>query len=91
MNILLLILLTINILTFILFGVDKHLALKNKRRISENNLHTFSILGGFVGAFLAMFLFRHKIKKLSFILVQLFILLLWVSFIAFELYNNIAL
>lgn len=84
MNTLLLILLTLNILTFILFGVDKQLALKNKRRIRENTLHTFSFLGGFVGAFWAMFIFRHKIKKLSFILVQMGIFIVWsASFLFF--------
>ena len=64
-------LILINISSFILYGYDKLQALKNSRnitRISENKLLFFSLLGGFFGSTLAMFIFRHKIKKVSFII-----------------------
>jgi uncharacterized membrane protein YsdA (DUF1294 family) len=76
---LLLYLVFINIAAFILFTFDKYRSRVGARRVSEKNLHTMTLLGGFVGATLSMFLFRHKIKKLSFILKHIFIILLWVG------------
>ncbi len=74
----LLLFLLINILAFIIFSLDKHYAIKNQQRFSEKSLHALSILGGFVGAFCAMFIFHHKIKKFQFLLIQLFILIGWI-------------
>lgn len=81
MKLLLLYALTINGITFILFGIDKWFAIHNKWRISEQNLLGFSCIGGSVGGLLAMFIFKHKIAKPSFFwrfmgifLVQLLIL-----------------
>ncbi|MFA7084963.1 MAG: DUF1294 domain-containing protein [Arcobacteraceae bacterium] len=87
MNTLFLIALTINIITFFFFGLDKQLAIKNKHRISENKLHILSIFGGFIGAFVAMFLFRHKIKKFPFMLIQTTISILWILLIGYKLYK----
>ena len=56
----------ISILSFLLFGLDKQKARQNKRRISEFTLLLVSFLGGSLGSFLAMFIFRHKISKTSF-------------------------
>jgi uncharacterized membrane protein YsdA (DUF1294 family) len=78
MNSIILIFIGINILTFTIFGFDKLCAIKNKRRISEKNLHTVSLFGGFIGALFAMILFRHKIKKPKFILIQVFIYCIWI-------------
>ncbi|MCW3161118.1 DUF1294 domain-containing protein [Chryseobacterium oryctis] len=58
----------INFFTFIIFGIDKRKALKNKRRISENTLLIITFLGGTIGSVLGMFVFRHKISKNSFLL-----------------------
>ncbi|WBV53468.1 DUF1294 domain-containing protein [Chryseobacterium gambrini] len=58
----------INLFTFIIYGADKRKAEKHRRRISENTLLAVSVLGGTVGAFLAMIIFRHKISKTSFVL-----------------------
>jgi uncharacterized membrane protein YsdA (DUF1294 family) len=64
-------LITINIITFIIFGLDKYLAIKEKRRISERTLLTLSLLGGCYLELIAMELFRHKTKKLIFYIVNL--------------------
>ena len=56
----------ISILSFLLFGLDKQKAKQNKRRISEFTLLLVSFLGGSLGSFLAMFIFRHKTSKTSF-------------------------
>ncbi len=67
---------TINIISFILMKIDKVLAIKEKRRISEHTLITLSLFGGCLGTLLSMFIFRHKIRKPKFyILVPLSLLL----------------
>ena len=77
MKIINLYLLIISIISFLLMGADKILAIKNKRRISEHSLITLSFFGGSIGTFLGMLIFRHKIRKPKFyILVPLFIIIL---------------
>ncbi|WP_136669139.1 DUF1294 domain-containing protein [Flavobacterium sp. H122] len=75
MKIVLLYLICINILTLSLFGIDKVLAIKNKRRIPEKDLLAFSFLGGAIGGLLGMFMFNHKISKGSFLLKFTFVLI----------------
>ena len=53
-------LLAINVLAWLIFGLDKRLAVKHKRRVPEATLLTLAFLGGSVGAMFAMVLFRHK-------------------------------
>ncbi len=53
----------INIITFITFGIDKLLAIKNRSRIPIVTLLGMSLIGGTIGGLLAMYLFRHKTKK----------------------------
>lgn len=48
---------------FILMGVDKLKAVAHKWRVPERVLFAFGLLGGFFGGFVAMALFRHKIRK----------------------------
>jgi len=58
--------LLINLITFFVFRHDKHLAKNQKRRLSEFNLLTWSAVGGSVGGLMAIYFFRHKNKKFSF-------------------------
>ncbi|KFE98076.1 hypothetical protein IX39_16915 [Chryseobacterium formosense] len=60
-------LLIINLITFIIFSLDKWKATKHKRRISEFNLLILTFFGGTAGAISAMLIFRHKISKRSFL------------------------
>jgi uncharacterized membrane protein YsdA (DUF1294 family) len=55
-----------SLIAFVLYGIDKRRAIKNKQRISERTLHILSLLGGWPGAHLATRLFRHKTVKISF-------------------------
>lgn len=55
-----------NILTFILFGIDKYRAKKDLWRISEKTLLTSALLLGGIGGFLGMYKFRHKTKHTLF-------------------------
>ena len=59
-------LIIINIISFILYGLDKYKAIHNKWRIPEMILISISFLGGGIGSILGMITFRHKTKKLSF-------------------------
>ena len=61
-------LIIINILSFILYGIDKLKAIKKKERISEKTLILIGILGASIGSLIGMNLFRHKTKKLKFII-----------------------
>ena len=74
----------INILAFFIYAYDKFIAVKTKaRRISERELHTFAIIGGFLGATLAMAIFRHKISKSSFLLKHIVILFIWIALLLY--------
>lgn len=69
-------LIIINILSFILYGIDKLKAIKKKERISEKTLILIGILGGSIGSLIGMNLFRHKTKKLKFIIFLPLILII---------------
>jgi uncharacterized membrane protein YsdA (DUF1294 family) len=70
----------INFVTFVIYGYDKFVSQHaKKQRVSEKELHTFSMIGGFLGATLAMALFHHKIAKSSFLIKHIVILLLWIA------------
>lgn len=71
-------LVVINVIAFILYGMDKKKAMKKKWRIPEKTLIGIAVLGGGLGALLGMNVWHHKTKKWKFkILVPLF-LLLWI-------------
>ena len=67
----------INIITFFIYGLDKHLAKKKAYRISEYSLFVLSFFGGCVGAILGMKVFRHKTKKASFWILNILFLIIW--------------
>ena len=55
-----------NLLAFLLMGLDKAKARRNRWRIPEKPLFLSAILGGSIGAILGMQVFRHKTKHASF-------------------------
>ena len=59
-------LLVINVVTFVLFGLDKYNARKGNRRIREVTLMAMAALGGSVGAWMGMHLWHHKTKHRKF-------------------------
>lgn len=59
-------LVSINIVTFLVYGIDKRAAKKGERRVPESNMHTLEFLGGWIGALLGQKIFRHKTKKRSY-------------------------
>ena len=59
-------LLAINAVTFITYGIDKYKAKKAKWRISEATLLLLAVLGGSIGAWMGMKVWRHKTKHKKF-------------------------
>ena len=55
-----------NLLTLIIYGVDKLAARKNWRRVPELTLLTLGFVGGWGGAIVGQQLFRHKTQKQPF-------------------------
>lgn len=61
----------LNIISMILFGVDKLKSMRGGWRIQELRLLFIALIGPF-GAYLGMLLFRHKTRKAKFLLVPMF-------------------
>lgn len=59
----------VSLLAYYFYWDDKRRAQANEWRIPEANLHFWSFVGGWPGAFIAQQQFRHKTKKVSFLLV----------------------
>ena len=74
-------LLFINLLAFILYFADKQKAKKKQWRIREATLLGVAWLGGALGAFLGMQIFRHKTKHIRFVLLVPLALLVWIALI----------
>lgn len=66
-NIMLCYLAFINILGFVLMGIDKQKARRKKWRIPEKTLFLTAIVGGSIGSILGMQVFRHKTRHTSFV------------------------
>jgi len=60
------ILIGINVLTFVVYGVDKWKAKQGKWRISEATLLLLAVVGGTIGALLGMQVWHHKTMHLKF-------------------------
>ncbi len=69
-------LIIINILGFLVMGIDKHQAKMSNRRIPENTLFMFTVLGGGVGTIAGMYVFHHKTKKRKFTIGMPLVLIL---------------
>ncbi len=65
-----------NLIVFCVYGYDKRCAIKDKWRVPEKVLIGLAFLGGSVGAYLGMSIFRHKTKHTKFtVLVPLALLI----------------
>ncbi len=71
----------INIIAFFLYGNDKQRAKRHAWRIPERTLLGIALLGGGLGAFLGMQVFRHKTKHFIFCFLVPLCLLLHCIFI----------
>ncbi|MDO4996234.1 MAG: DUF1294 domain-containing protein [Bacilli bacterium] len=71
----------INIISLIIYGIDKLLAIKHLYRVSEIALITLSIIGGSIGSILGMIIFHHKTKKIKFLILNPLILIIQIIFL----------
>ena len=60
------ILIVINVLTFLVYGIDKWKAKHCRWRISEATLLLLAVIGGSIGALLGMRVWHHKTMHLKF-------------------------
>lgn len=57
-----------NLTAFLAYGIDKRRARQHKWRIPERNLLGLALIGGSAGALAGMYLFRHKTRKMKFVI-----------------------
>ena len=67
----------INILSFLVYGLDKYLAIKKAYHVSEYSLFILSIFGGSLGSIIGMRVFHHKTRKLLFWIINIIRLIIW--------------
>lgn len=69
----------INTIAYFAIKIDKRRAEKKMWRASEKTLQLLSLFGGFIGSSIAMKIYRHKTKKISYLLMHLIIVILWIT------------
>ena len=65
-----------NVFAFLLYGGDKFAAVRGRRRVSEMRLLLASTPGTALGAWCAVFAFRHKSSKASYLTKLAFVTVL---------------
>ena len=68
-----------SLVAFGLYGYDKAQAKIGGGRVPEIVLHIVTLIGGWPGAWLGRFVFRHKIRKPVFLVVLIISTLLWIG------------
>ncbi|TVY03340.1 DUF1294 domain-containing protein [Cohnella terricola] len=58
----------VNLITIYLMAHDKNLARRHGRRVPERTLFLWAAIGGAAGGIIAMRVWRHKTKHLSFVI-----------------------
>lgn len=84
--------LLINLIAFIMYGVDKRRAQKNgpqRNRISEAALIWIAVFGGSIGAIMGMYIFHHKTAKRKFTILLPVIFILQVALIIYLSYFRV--
>lgn len=71
-------LIIINILSFIIYGIDKFKAIVNKWRFSEKFLLLLALIGGGIGSLLGMLIFRHKTHKVYFFIINIVMIIIYI-------------
>lgn len=78
----------VSIVCFIMYGVDKSRAKKDKWRIKEQTLLMTGFLGGALGGIIGMLAFRHKTKHWYFYVINVISIIMWIFFIV-KIYQNL--
>jgi uncharacterized membrane protein YsdA (DUF1294 family) len=79
----------INVLTFLVYGIDKWKAKKGKWRVSEATLLLLAVMGGSIGALLGMKIWHHKTMHKKFRYGVPLILLTQIALVYLFLSNQI--
>jgi uncharacterized membrane protein YsdA (DUF1294 family) len=76
----------VSIASFFTYGYDKSIAGRGVTRVPELVLHALTAVGGTLGSFLGMQVFRHKTQKTSFrivfwaiVVIQIVVIVLWLT------------
>ena len=77
----------VNIIGFLLMGIDKLKARKRGFRIPEATLFLVALMGGSIGSLLGMSVFRHKTRHHQFTIGMPLSLLFQIALIAFLLFG----
>jgi uncharacterized membrane protein YsdA (DUF1294 family) len=78
---------SVSVLTFIAYAIDKSAAAKGNWRIPENHLHLLSLFGGWPGAWVAQRCLRHKTRKQPFVAIFLFTIALNLAAVGWLLWS----
>ncbi len=81
----------VNVVSFLMMGIDKRKAMKRAFRIPESTLFVLAIIGGSIGAIIGMHLFRHKTRHWYFLYGMPVILALQIILILAVLFSPIEL
>jgi len=73
----------VNLIAFIVCGIDKYKAQHDLWRVPEKTLFLLSVIGGALGFFFGMKSFRHKTRHLKFQILIPLLALLWIGIIVF--------
>lgn len=76
-------LLIINIVSILVFAIDKVQAKNQKRRVPEKILHLLELLGGVFGIIVTMYLIHHKSSKWQYYIITFIILIAWIRSIQY--------
>lgn len=76
-------LLVLNIIGFLIMGIDKCRAKKRMWRIPEKTFFIVSLLGGSIGTWAGMYTFRHKTKHWYFVIGMPLILGLQIGIVGY--------
>lgn len=76
-------LLVLNIIGFLIMGIDKRRAKKRMWRIPEKTFFIVSLLGGSIGTWAGMYTFRHKTKHWYFVIGMPLILVLQIGIVGY--------
>ncbi|MDD3045416.1 MAG: DUF1294 domain-containing protein [Candidatus Delongbacteria bacterium] len=76
-----------SLLSFAVYGIDKWLSVKEgHRRVPENTLHFFTLMGGWPGSLMGQVIFKHKTQKKPFVYILysivLFHILGWLIYLS---------
>jgi len=75
----------VNLIGFLLMGIDKRKAIKHAFRIPEAALFTVALIGGSIGCIAGMYFFRHKTRHWYFVYGMPAILVLQIILLSYIL------